>query len=494
MAQPRPKPWEVSSGTSSASITDSNSPISTNISSSIPQVLSTATTSASTSAAGGVTTGSSSLPQIPERPDTFGSSTITDSTTLNGITGSTLSRTTPYSSTSYGSGLNSGMYGSTNAYGNSGYGTGLTSSYGSGLYGSRYGSSYGTGYGTGYSGYGTSYGSGYGGGYGSYGGYGMGGMGGMGMMNNNMMNGGNMGLGTSIAQNTEATFQLIENLIGAVGGFAQMLESTYYATHNSFFTMVNMADQLSHLKNALGSVLGIYTLINWFKKLINKFKGLKNINVEDFKKFQKNLEKEELKKLTGNINNNDHNKNNKNNNNRISLKPLVFFLAAMFGFPYLLKKLVSHLAKQQQQRMEFEQQQQLQMQSQQIPGTYPQQQQQHILQQQQAQQPFQQTPSRTINPKTLEFARALYDFNPENVDVELELKKGDLLAIISKTDPVTNGESKWWKCRSRDGKFGFVPYNYLEIIKRNNNGSSIEAIKKVDSVNNSNPTENSTTA
>ncbi|GME80431.1 unnamed protein product [[Candida] boidinii] len=101
MAQPRPKPWEVSSGTSSASITDSNSPISTNISSSIPQVLSTATTSASTSAAGGVTTGSSSLPQIPERPDTFGSSTITDSTTLNGITGSTLSRTTPYSSTSY---------------------------------------------------------------------------------------------------------------------------------------------------------------------------------------------------------------------------------------------------------------------------------------------------------------------------------------------------------------------------------------------------------
>jgi peroxin-13 len=39
----------------------------------------------------------------------------------------------------------------------------------------------------------------------------------------------------SFSQSTQATFQLIESIVGAFGGFAQMLESTYMATHSSFF-------------------------------------------------------------------------------------------------------------------------------------------------------------------------------------------------------------------------------------------------------------------
>jgi peroxin-13 len=82
----------------------------------------------------------------------------------------------------------------------------------------------------------------YGGGYGSmYGnrmgmgmGMGMGGMygGGMGMPGdpNNPQS-----LTQSFSQSTMATFQLIESIVGAFGGFAQMLESTYMATHSSFF-------------------------------------------------------------------------------------------------------------------------------------------------------------------------------------------------------------------------------------------------------------------
>lgn len=121
--------------------------------------------------------------------------------------------------------------------------------------GSRYGvgaSPYG-GYGSGYSGYGGlnsysspysrfggGYGSMYGGGYGSMGGM-YGGMGGMGGMYGGM---GGMGgpnpndpnsLTNSFNNSTQATFQLIENIVGAFGGFAQMLESTYMATHSSFF-------------------------------------------------------------------------------------------------------------------------------------------------------------------------------------------------------------------------------------------------------------------
>jgi peroxin-13 len=72
----------------------------------------------------------------------------------------------------------------------------------------------------------------YGGGMGM--GMGMGGMygGGMGMPGdpNNPAS-----LTQSFSQSTAATFQLIENIVGAFGGFAQMLQSTYMATHSSFF-------------------------------------------------------------------------------------------------------------------------------------------------------------------------------------------------------------------------------------------------------------------
>jgi peroxin-13 len=93
---------------------------------------------------------------------------------------------------------------------------------------------------------------GYGGGMGSmYGGMGgMGGMGGYGSMYGGGMGGmyGGMGgmqgdpndpnsLRNGFTQSTQATFQIIESIVGAFGGFAQMLESTYMATHSSFFGM-----------------------------------------------------------------------------------------------------------------------------------------------------------------------------------------------------------------------------------------------------------------
>ncbi|ODV87019.1 hypothetical protein CANARDRAFT_185428, partial [[Candida] arabinofermentans NRRL YB-2248] len=398
MSHARPKPWEVSSGTSS-------------------------TTAGSTS---GITSGSSSIsggssaPELPSKPSTLISPTSSTSTSAR---------------SSYGS-YGSGMYGG--------------STYGSGMYG---GSSYGSGM------YGSSYGSG------MYGGSRFGGMAGSygmnGMNNPMMMNGGlNNGMMGSLQQGTEATFQLIESMIGAFGGFTQMLESTYYATHNSFFTMISVAEQFQHLKTALGSLFGIYTLMDWAKKVLMKIKGAKNnLSVDEFKKFQKKLAngQESSNGVNGGTSNN--NNNNNNNNNRISLKPLVLFLAAVFGLPYLMKKLVTRLAVQQQRMLE-------QQGSEGYIGVQTQtQQQQQQLQQQQLQSQSQLQPS--IDPKKLEFARALFDFNPENEDMELKLKKGELIAILSKIDS-DGEESNWWRCRSRDGRIGFVPYNYLEIIRRAN--------------------------
>ena len=101
--------------------------------------------------------------------------------------------------------------------------------YGSGM-GMGYGSSYGMGGmgGMGYGGFGGMSGMGGMGGYGGYGG--MGGMGGM-------MPGGpqDQSLTQTWNQSTAATFQVMESIVRAFGGVAQMMESAYMTTHSSFF-------------------------------------------------------------------------------------------------------------------------------------------------------------------------------------------------------------------------------------------------------------------
>ena len=100
----------------------------------------------------------------------------------------------------------------------------------------------------------------YGGGMGGYGMGGMGGMGGYGMGGYGMGGmGGGMGMDPndpnslthSFSQSTQATFQIIESIVGAFGGFAQMLESTYMATHSSFFGKLPPHPSTPHLPHSL---------------------------------------------------------------------------------------------------------------------------------------------------------------------------------------------------------------------------------------------------
>ncbi|VEU23520.1 DEKNAAC104666 [Brettanomyces naardenensis] len=429
MSQARPKPWEVSSGTSGASVG-----LSAAGSAQTQQV------AATTSGAGSLVGTSDSAPALPAKPEGLGNSATPNSDNNINNNGAIPNTYGTNDSTGYGSSM----------YGNSPYGSSL---YGSGMYGSGMGigsGMYGSGmYGSGMYGSGM-YGSGmYGSGMGMYGSGNMGGL----LSGNNFAG--------SLAQGTEATFQLIESFIGAVAGFSQMLESTYYATHNSFFTMMSMADQFSHLKDALGSVLGIYAVMGWVKKLLGKLRGKKTsgFSVDDFRNYQKRIQQG----TSGSSDASSYKSpNDKNNSSRVSLKPLLFFLAAVFGMPYLLKKLVAIVAKQQQQRF-IHQQQQNQKQ-----GTlYSQARAGNLIG----------GPVEVPDPKKLEFARTMYNFNPENEDSELALQKGDLIAILSKVGP--NGEtSNWWRCRSRDGRIGFVPYNYLQVIKRAKNNEKIVSIEQ----------------
>ena len=70
-----------------------------------------------------------------------------------------------------------------------------------------------------------------------YGGMPMGGMGGMygGGMYGGMPMGDTNSLANRFSNGTAATFQMLEGVVTAFGGFAQMLESTHMATHSSFF-------------------------------------------------------------------------------------------------------------------------------------------------------------------------------------------------------------------------------------------------------------------
>lgn len=165
----------------------------------------TATGASSTSTANPHTTvpsSSSSPPALPDKPSSLSTVVNRNSSTYS-----------PLNQNRYNTPSYSGMAG------------GYSSPY------SRFG-------GMGNSMYGGGYGSMYGG-MGGMGGMGMGGYGGgmygqPGMMGNGDPNDPNS-LTNTFSQSTQATFQIIESLVGAFGGFAQMLESTYMATHSSFF-------------------------------------------------------------------------------------------------------------------------------------------------------------------------------------------------------------------------------------------------------------------
>lgn len=318
-------------------------------------------------------------------------------------------------------GINSypGGYGSTLGGGYSPYSRmGGYGGYGMGGYGGYGGMG---GYGSGYGGYGA---------MGGYGGMGMGGYGGMGM-GMGMGGGppgmpGEMSLTQRMESGTQATFELISSIVGAFGGFAQMLESTFMATHSSFFAMVGVADQFASLRNYLGQVLSIFALARYLKNLLLRLTGRApavDLNAKDFQDFA-------TAKASG--------------NGKVapkpSKRPLVIFFLAVVGLPYLMGKLVKIItAKQEAERLRLEAQGQN--------GANPQQQ-----------------SDAAIDPSKLSFVRAIYRYDSSD-PLELSLKQNDIVAILSKVDPQTGAESSWWRGRTRDGRIGWFPSTYVESLE-----------------------------
>lgn len=265
----------------------------------------------------------------------------------------------------------------------------MTSRYGTSPYSRYVAGSFG-----GYGGYGGMGGMGYGGygGYNSFGG-GFGGYPGYGGSFGGDPNGARF---PQLAAGTAATFQLIESIVGAFSGFAQMLESTYMATHSSFFAMVGVAEQLAHLRQYLGDIFSVVAL--W--RLIKRVFGWgpqqdPSINAQQFQQFQQQGQGAP----TG---------------AKPSKKPLVIFLLTVFGLPWLMTKLIRIISAQSSS--------------------------------QQAALPPQQE---VLDPSKLTFVRAAYPFTSISPN-ELSLTTDDIVAVLEK------GQG-WSRGRKRDGSIGWFP-------------------------------------
>ncbi|KAI8587756.1 Peroxin 13, N-terminal region-domain-containing protein [Geranomyces variabilis] len=346
-----------------------------------------------------------------------------------------------------------------------GYGTGYNSpsmmggaGYGAGGYGSTYGNSYSspysryggtTGYGaTGYGGYGSSYGSSYGGGYGGYGSrfgggaYGGGGYG-AGRFGQGPYGGGpgDMPLSAQMEQSTQATFNTLDSIVQAFGGFAQMLESTFMATHSSFMAMVGVAEQFGSLRQYLGQLFSLVSLYRLARRVACRLTGqpvpvdTAGLNAEGLKAFEENKKR--------------------------SKKPLWVFLFFTVGIPWLISKLYQRL---QRQRLEA-----ATAAGGLAPGA---------------------AAAGLVGPdglplqpsqiRDLEFCRALFDFKAETPN-ELSFAKGTIIAILSKLDPATGQPGPWWRGRLQSGEMGMFPASYVELIVKAPQGPGLVPVSSLSS-------------
>ena len=221
--------------------------------------------------------------------------------------------------------------------------------------------------------------------------------------------------------------------------------------------MVSVAEQFSNLRNTLGSILGIFTILRWIRTLLAKITGrpppadATSLTPSAFAAFQG------LAPPPGALNPDG----SPAAPPRPSKKPFLVFLLAVFGLPYLMGKLIRALARSQEEEAAKRQQED----GQQLllgPDGRP-------------LPPDQQPQQNAIDPSRLDFCRLLYDFTPESANggltegIDLAAKKGDLVAVLSKSDPMGQ-PSEWWRCRARDGRVGYLPSPYLEAIQRKPQG------------------------
>ena len=200
--------------------------------------------------------------------------------------------------------------------------------------------------------------------------------------------------------------------------------------------MVSVAEQFGNLRNTLGSILGIFALLRWLRSIFATVSGRPlpasagDLTPSNFASFESRGGRSSRPPPP-------------------SKKPLMVFILAVFGLPFIMGKLIRALARSQEEAAAAG--------GQASPSAFD-----------QPQQPSISIPG-TLDPSKIEFCRVMYDYTPETSSgtggVDLSVKKGDLVAVLSKFDPLGN-PSEWWRCRARNGRVGYLPSPYLEAIQR----------------------------
>jgi peroxin-13 len=238
-------------------------------------------------------------------------------------------------------------------------------------------------------------------------------------------------LAQSMEAGTQQTFALLGSVVQTFSGVAQMLESTFMATHSSFAALVAVADQFARLRSALGGVLGLFGLVAWLRESIT---GRKSDPYRgEFRAFV------DGKPVQG-----------PSPRPKARRGPLIVFLLAAIGVPWAMHRLIRALAARQAALPP-------------PPGALP-----------------------PLDASQLSFARATHAFNPQ-APSELALKADDIVAIVAKLDPRTSMEvdprllgeetgveADWWKGRTRDGREGWFPRAFVQPIDRKKQSEKVE--------------------
>lgn len=222
-------------------------------------------------------------------------------------------------------------------------------------------------------------------------------------------------------QSTAPAFAIIESLVTAFTSLAQLVESTYMATHSSFFAMVGVADQLGSVKTYLGQVLGVFSILRLGRRIINWLRGKKTPPNADgwANEWSTALAGGGMPGAAA---------------PRPSAKPLILFLLSAVGLPYLMSRLVKLLIANQQQQ----QQQQAAANGQVMDA------------------------NGMIDPAKLTFARARWEFRPSE-EWELGLQPDEIVAVLERREG-QGANDGWWRGRTRDGRMGWFPGNYVSRV------------------------------
>lgn len=231
-------------------------------------------------------------------------------------------------------------------------------------------------------------------------------------------------------QSSQSTFQVMDQVVQAFGGLAQMLDSTFHATYSSFMAMVGVVEQFGLLRDYFSRALSLATLYAFVRRLLGWITGrppvvaTSQLNSAAFERFAAEAQAPP-----------------------VSRKPLLIFLAILIGVPYLLSRAIRS------GREAIQQDQQAAAAAAATGGT--------LMDPSGMQQGLLPPPESGV---PTERARALYDFSAQNA-VELTLQRGDEIDVISRS--TANGQpAAWWKGRlvSNPGRVGLFPGNHVELV------------------------------